>query len=140
VRIEIAGSDAEIDACFDAFQELRPHLIRGEFLSRVRRQQTQGYQVLALVADGRVPSAAGFRVGDFLAWGHILYVDDLTTMAAYRGRGYGEALMTWLIEYARTHDCDALHLDSGYARYAAHRLYLRKGLQLSSHHLAIALR
>ena len=35
------------------------------------------------------------------------------------------------------HQCDGLHLDPGYARHDAHRLYLRKGLQFNSHHLAL---
>ena len=35
------------------------------------------------------------------------------------------------------HQCDGLHLDPGYARHDAHRLYLSKGLQFNCHHLAL---
>lgn len=135
--IFIAETDADLQACFPAFKELRPHLSAADFLPQIRRQQAQGYQVLALMRDGDIKSAAGFRLGEFLAWGKILYVDDLTTPASERGRGYAGQLLDWLIEHARANACKALHLDSGYARHAAHRLYLRKGLQLSSHHLSL---
>ncbi len=47
--------------------------------------------------------------------------------------------MDWLIDHARAEGCRALHLDSGYARHAAHRLYLNKGLQMTSHHFAVEL-
>ena len=133
----LATTDTEITACFDAFKALRPHLDPNEFLSQVRRQQIQSYQILALEADGRIASVAGFRFGEFLAWGRVLYIDDLSTLPEFRGRGFGGLLMDWLIDRAKTEDCRALHLDSGYARHAAHRLYLNKGLQMTSHHFAL---
>lgn len=137
--LAIAHTDAEIQACFPAFQALRPHLQAGEFLARVRRQQAQGYQILALEQRGAIQSVAGFRCAEYLAWGKILYLDDLSTLPEARGQGFAETLLDWLIEHARAQQCQALHLDSGYARHAAHRLYLRKGLQLSSHHFALTL-
>lgn len=133
------SSDAELTACFPAFQALRPHLSLDAFIQQVRRQQTQGYRIVAVSVGGQVSSAAGYRFAEFLAWGKVLYVDDLTTVESARGRGHGGALLDWLIGHAREHGCGAVHLDSGYQRHAAHRLYLNKGFVLSSHHLALAL-
>lgn len=133
----IAESDSEIEECFDAFKVLRPHLKKEQFLPQVRRQQKQSYQILALREGEKIPSAAGFRFAEFLAWGTILYVDDLTTLPEFRGRGHGEKLMNWIIDLAESRGCRGVHLDTGYARHAAHRLYLRKGLHLNCHHLAL---
>ena len=47
------------------------------------------------------------------------------------------ALLDWLVQHAQENHCCGLHLDSGYARHAAHRLYLNKGLQLNCHHFAL---
>lgn len=138
-EIFIAQTDAEIESCFPAFSILRPHIRREEFLAQVRRQQTQSYEILALRVDGVVQSAAGFRFLEYLAWGKVLYIDDLTTLAEARSKGYADSLMQWLIAHAKTRKCDGLHLDTGYARHAAHRLYLRKGLQFNCHHLALEL-
>jgi len=133
-------SDEQIVSCFGAFKSLRPHLESEKtFLAQVRRQQGQGYRVLALCIDDQVVSAAGFRIGDFLAWGRILYIDDLTTIPQARGNGYAEQLMDRLIEEAKANGCNAVHLDTGYMRHVAHRLYLRKGFQISSHHMSLAL-
>lgn len=133
------SSDAELVACFPAFLELRPHLTQEAFLEQVRRQQAQGYCIVAVQAGEQVPSAAGYRFAEFLAWGKVLYVDDLTTLAAARGQGHGGALLDWLVGHAREQGCNAVHLDSGHQRHAAHRLYLNKGFVLSSHHMALAL-
>lgn len=139
-KVFIARTEEEIGLCFDAFKALRPHLENREsFVSQVQRQQEQSYKIVAIQLEGTVPSAAGFRFAEYLAWGKALYVDDLTTLPEFRGRGYGGQLMDWLVDHARSEGCDSLHLDSGYARHDAHRLYLKKGLMLASHHLAIKL-
>lgn len=138
-EIFLGSDDESLEACFPAFHALRPHLTQECFLQQVRRQQEQGYQILALRHEGMVKSAAGFRLTEFLAWGRVLYIDDLTTLPGETSQGFAGALLDWLIDHAKTQRCDGLHLDTGYARHAAHRLYLRKGLEFNGHHLALDL-
>ena len=138
-EIFIANTDTEIESCFPAFSVLRPHIEKEHFLAQVRRQQIQSYQILALRREGIVKSAAGFRFAEFLAWGKILYIDDLATLRGEMGKGFAGSLLDWLINHARSSQCRAVHLDSGYTRHAAHRLYLRKGFLLKSHHLSLEL-
>lgn len=135
----LAHDDTQIESCFDAFSVLRPHVHREAFLPQIRRQEEQGFQVLALEQDGVVKSVAGFRIAEFLAWGRVIYIDDLSTLPEARGQGFAGMLLDWLAEYARKQGCKALHLDTGYARHVAHRLYLNKGFELSSHHMTMAL-
>jgi GNAT superfamily N-acetyltransferase len=135
-----AMSEAEIAACFPVIKVLRPHLVDAEFIPRVLRQQSQGYRLCYLRDAGIVVAAAGYRLLEFLAWGRVLYVDDLATLQEKQGSGYGGALVDWLIKQAREQSCDELHLDSGYQRHTAHRLYLGRGLKLSSHHFSMKLK
>jgi hypothetical protein len=93
MNIRLATSDTEIEALFPAFKVLRPHLIETEFLARVRRQQSQGYCLIYMQDSGLVAAAAGYRILEFLAWGKVLYVDDLITLPEKRGAGYAGALM-----------------------------------------------
>lgn len=81
-------------------------------------------------------AVAGFRLGDNLAWGHFLYIDDLVTRAKYRSNGYGKGLLDWLREYAKQEGCQQLHLDSGLQRKDAHRFYEREGLKSEGFHFA----
>lgn len=139
IEIFIASSDEDINSCFPAFKELRPSLTIEEFLPQIRRQENQSYKILALRQNGVLKSAAGFRFCEFLAWGKILYIDDLTTLSHARGNGFASTLLNWLIEHAKSSECNAVHLDTGYARHDAHRVYLKKGFQLNCHHLTLVL-
>ena len=87
----------------------------------------------------KVVAAAGFRLLENLAWGRFLYVDDLVTDAAHRSQGHGDALMNWLMAHARAAGCAELHLDSGVERFGAHRFYLARRMDITSHHFAMKL-
>jgi GNAT superfamily N-acetyltransferase len=75
-------------------------------------------------------------VGDNLALGRYLYVDDLSTVPAARQQGHARDLLSWLHQEARRSGCRYLHLDSGVGsdRVDAHRLYFNAGYRISSHH------
>ncbi|MCL5801353.1 MAG: GNAT family N-acetyltransferase [Gammaproteobacteria bacterium] len=135
--IRVALTEAETEACFPAFYELRPHLSQKDFVAQVQRQMKNHSYVLVYIAtQGHVVAAAGYRVAEFLAWGRAFYVDDLITTAASRKLGYGGKLLDWLMEKAKELSCDQFHLDSGVHRHEAHRLYLSRKLQISSHHFS----
>jgi GNAT superfamily N-acetyltransferase len=122
--------------------ELRPALGSAEALVRQidERQRPAGYRLAGAFADGAEEAAAvaGFRVNEFLAWGRHLYVDDLVTAEAHRGRGHADRLFAWLEAEARREGCAELHLDSGVGeeRQDAHRFYFRHGLRIASFHFA----
>jgi GNAT superfamily N-acetyltransferase len=69
-----------------------------------------------------------------------MYVDDLVTNAADRSKGYGDAMLDWLVEYANAQTCEHLNLDSGVHRFGAHRFYLRKRMDIVCHHFSLKLR
>lgn len=140
-KIRLAESDADIAACLPVMRELRPHLTTAEdFVARVRRQQAQaGYRLAFLEVAGRPRAVGGFRIGEYLAWGRAMYIDDLVTAAEERSSGHGGALLDWLIAHARADGCDQLHLDSGVQRFDAHRFYLGKRMKISSHHFQMEL-
>jgi GNAT superfamily N-acetyltransferase len=122
-----------------ALLELRPHLGSAEAVAgRADAQRAAGYRIAVAVEAGETEAAAaaGFRIHENLAWGRHLYVDDLSTRAASRGRGHGAALMEWLVECARREGCGELHLDSGVGpeRESAHRLYFGSRLRIASYH------
>lgn len=134
--IRIATSDTEIAACYPVMRELRPQLVEDEFVSRVWRQEIAGYRLAYIQTADGIVAVAGFRIGENLAWGRHLYVDDLVTLPAHRSRGYGSALLAWLRAYAAREGCGQLHLESGMQRKDAHRFYEREGMTVTSLHFA----
>ena len=125
---------------FLAMKALRTYLADEQaFVRRIDEvQRPEGYRIVGAF-DKEEPAAAavaGFRVGNNLADGHYLYVDDLATRPEFRRRGLGTALLVWLAREAGTIGCDHLSLDSavGPDRADAHRLYLNSGLTITAHH------
>lgn len=132
---------AEAGLAFAAMQALRTDLTdEPSFVKQVAVQRPEGYRLLsAFEADETSAAAvAGFRTCHSLAWGHYLYVDDLSTLPNARRHGHGRALLEWLIEEAKRLNCNQFHLDSGVGldRTDAHRLYLNTGLFIAAHHFA----
>ena len=134
MHIAIARSDPEIAACYPVMRELRPHIAEETFVAKVRELEHAGYRLACLTESGTPVAVAGFRLGENLAWGRFLYVDDLVTLSEHRSRGHGAALLDWLTELAVREGCDELHLESGVQRTGAHRFYEREGMQMTSYH------
>jgi GNAT superfamily N-acetyltransferase len=144
------ASSVEIRELFAGETRLAHHAMRAlraaykseqEFVKHVDGVlRPAGYRlVVAFVSDREQGVAvAGFRIGDSLAWGHYIYVDDLSTAPEGRRQGHAGTLLDWLIEESQRLGCGQLHLDSGVGpeRFDAHRLYHHHGLAIYSHHFA----
>ena len=139
MRIALAKSAAEIEACFPVMKELRPQYDVQSFVEQRPRHQQEGYRLAYLEDEGSVVAVAGFRISLSLAWGRFLYVDDLVTQPGGRSKGYGRSLLKWLADHARENSCGELHLDSGVQRYGAHRFYLAHRMDITCHHFALKL-
>ncbi|UBV43705.1 GNAT family N-acetyltransferase [Deinococcus taeanensis] len=141
----IAPDEAHL--AYQALRALRPespHTATPEALAAfVFSARSEGYALVGAFEPGdeQAVAAAGYRVMHLLDAGRTLYVDDLSTRPAARRRGHAGALLHWLEARARELGCAALHLDSGVGetRFAAHRLYLKCGLNLTAHHFSRAL-
>ena len=140
MKILLAESDADIAHCYPVMSELRPHLSAIEFAAQVRRQQVAGFRLAYLEEAAEVCAVTGFRYLETLAWGKILYVDDLVAASAQRSRGHGGNLFDWLVGQARQNHCNELQLDSGVQRFGAHRFYLARRMDINSHHFALKLK
>jgi GNAT superfamily N-acetyltransferase len=143
-RIEELG-EGRTQLAYEAMLELRPHIgSRSDFAAHVDRTlRGEGFRLVASFEEGTREAAAvaGFRTGHHLAWGHVLYVDDLSTRRGHRRRGHAGGLLRWLFAEARRLGCDQLHLDSGVGpdRQAAHRLYFDHRMRIAAHHFSIEL-
>ena len=131
----------DIKRCYKVMCQLRPHLLDEiAFVEQVQRQIKDGYHLVCVEESGDVKALAGFRFLEFLAWGKVLYIDDLVTCSGARGLGYGSAILQWLTQLAKERQCDEMHLDSGPQRHDAHRLYIKHKMKIIGHHFSLALR
>jgi len=140
MEIQTACTDEEIRSCYTIMRQLRPHLTSEQaFVEQVKRQLDEGYILAYCTDNAEVKAVAGFRFLEFLAWGKVLYIDDLITDSETRRSGYGGKLLKWVIEQGKKAGCDQIHLDSGPQRHDAHRLYLNHGFKIIGYHFALGL-
>ena len=134
--ITAASTPELVRRCYPAFRELRPHLDKQTFMERWAEQSATGYEIVFIEANGDVAAAAGFRELTTMAWGRILYLDDLIALPCRRGAGYGTALLRFLQQETIRRGLEELHLCTGYSRHDAHRSYLRNGFSMICHHMS----
>jgi GNAT superfamily N-acetyltransferase len=99
-----------------------------------------GYRLVGAFANSSGPavSIVAFRELWSTAWGHSMYIDDVSTLEIARGNGFADELLRWVIADAKRHRCEAVHLDSGVGsdRAAAYPLYMPNRLRISAHHFS----
>ncbi|BAY83233.1 GCN5-related N-acetyltransferase [Calothrix parasitica NIES-267] len=137
--VNLAESDEQILECFSTMSQLRPHLNKDNFVEQVRRQQKDGYELAFINVDNQVVAVAGFFISESLAHGKFLYVYDLVVDKNVRSKSYGKHIFEWLIDYAKSKDCQVLRLDSGVQRFDAHRFYFRQRMKIASYHFSLSL-
>jgi N-acetylglutamate synthase-like GNAT family acetyltransferase len=116
--IHIARIEADVRQCWLAFHELRPHLqSEDEFVERWRKQVEEGYQIIYVKDGDKVVAAAGYRFLNTMAWGHILYIDDLVALQTSQRTDLGTLLLQHLQNEARERGCEAVYVDTGYPGY-----------------------
>ena len=133
-EIKIALTDNEIASCWEAIFLLRPMLEREHFVSQIRNMQKEGYNLLYIQEDNQTVAIAGYRIYTMLYCGKMLYLDDLSTLESYRGKGYASQLLNHLKVIALEEDCVSIQLDSGPGRTTAHKLYFKEDFTISAYH------
>jgi GNAT superfamily N-acetyltransferase len=124
-----ATTDRDIVAALSVMRELRPHLTDADgFLARVRRQQRDGYHLLAAWLDDTVVGLAGWRVLENLIRGPFCYVDDLVVHADARRGRLGARLLDAVAAVARDLGLRDLVLDTGLDNALGQRFYFRYGM------------
>ena len=139
MTIDFATTPDQIAQCQTAILELRPHVSAADYLPRINQVLATGARLIALTDDGQTKAVAVVRINHYLHRGKNLYIDDLVSLPAERGKGYARALLDWIRQYALAEGCQTIDLDSGYGRTNAHRLYLQWGFVLSAHHFTCQL-
>lgn len=141
MEIHFATTDEQLLKCRAAILELRPHITEAEYLEKAQLLLSEGAKMIYAEDNGLAAAVSVFRMNYYFFRGKNIYIDDLGTSSAQRGKGYAGKLLDFIVDYAKQHDCANIHLDSGYGsnRHDAHRLYLNKGFHLASHHFVLDL-
>lgn len=136
--VKLATTDTNLQQIAIVLQQLRPQFSVAYIEKKIKKQMQGDYQIAFIEKSGEVLCVAGFVLGEKLAWGKHIYVDDFVSNETRRSEGAGKAMVKWLRAYATKHGCQQMHLDSGVQRYMPHKFYLREGFIIASHHFSIS--
>jgi GNAT superfamily N-acetyltransferase len=137
MQVYLLQSNSELDKVGELILQLRPQYDLPSLKIQIEKQQKFGYQIAYVKQDEEIICVAGFVIGEKLAWGKHIYIDDLVTSETHRSTGVGTFLINWFKQYAKEIGCKQLHLDSGIQKFPAHRFYLRERFNIASHHFSI---
>ncbi|CAG9295354.1 GNAT family N-acetyltransferase [Celerinatantimonas diazotrophica] len=137
MRVQFLEKNADYQSVLAVLLQLRPNYNLDSLSAQIEKQRAQGYQVVYVKSSEGILAVAGFNVGEKLAWGKYVYIDDLVTNSEFRSRGVGNFLINWFKAYAIANGCEQIHLDSGVQRFSAHKFYFRESFKIASHHFSI---
>ncbi|GAA0289711.1 GNAT family N-acetyltransferase [Psychrosphaera haliotis] len=137
MEVHLVNSEIELTSVAEVILQLRTQYTLDSLIEQIKKQQKLDYQLAYVVSDGDILCVAGFVVGEKLAWGKHIYIDDLVTNENHRSDGVGTFLINWFKRYCLELGCQQLHLDSGIQKFPAHRFYLINRFNIASHHFSI---
>ena len=138
MEIKIA-TEEEIKYCYKIMHQIREDLSEADFLNSIAQQIKNGYKVAYVLENNQVICVSGFTVGQKLAWGKHIYIDDFVTDKSVKSTDAARALLDFIKIYAVQQKCTSIHLDSSVDRHDAHKFYLNQDMQIDSHHFSIQL-
>jgi len=137
MEVCLLKSEMELSAIAEVLLQLRPQYTLDSLIHQIKKQQKSGYQIAYVKSDSNILCVAGFVVGEKIAWGKHIYIDDLVTNEKCRSIGVGAFIISWFKSYCKELGCNQLHLDSGIQKFPAHRFYLNNRFNIASHHFSI---
>ncbi len=123
----------ELESVWEVLSQLRDGLDYDEFEDLIYEMRSKEYKMFGLFEGEELVTYAGAYIQTNLYHKRHLFVDDLVTYESVRSRGYGEAMMGYLDNYAKMGGCERVVLSSGIEHQDAHRFYVKIGFKKKSY-------
>ena len=123
----------ELPEAYEVLSQLRDGLSYDEFEDLVYEMRHKEYKMIGAYEGVELVTYAGVFIQTNLYHKRHLFVDDLVTYDSFRSRGYGDAMIEYLENYARVAMCENIVLSSGLQRADAHRFYEKLGFEKRSY-------
>ncbi|WP_439154346.1 GNAT family N-acetyltransferase [Yoonia sp.] len=117
--------------CEQLHLQLRPE-IELPYVQHIKGILNEGARFAIGANPHGICCLALYRVFKTTLGGTRLYIDDLVTDERQRGQSYGECLLNWIEDEARSEGCKMATLESGVQRADAHRFYFRTGYAVTA--------
>jgi GNAT superfamily N-acetyltransferase len=128
IIFQLLDSRELLDRGFLILKELRTELTHEEFHSIYNEAHSRdGFNFIAALDNEQMIAIMGYRILFDFVHGKHLYIDDLVTSRAMRGRGVGAKLLKEAERIALNQGCKGLRLCTGISNDDGKRFYEREG-------------
>jgi len=122
----------ELQTVYDVLSQLRVNLSYKEFEDLIYDMRHMEYKMVGVMDGEELITYAGVAIQTNLYHKRHLYVFDLVTDEKLQGKGYGEMMLEYLVDYAKMGMCENIVLSSGFTREDAHKFYEKNGFDKKS--------
>ncbi len=113
----------ELYTAYDVLSQLRTELSYKDFEDLIYDMRHMEYKMFGIMNGEELITFAGVAVQTSLYYKRHLYIFDLVTDKKFRGQKYGNMMLEYLTDYAKTHMCKNMVLSSSFSEEDAHVFY-----------------
>ena len=132
--IEFLHSDAQRLNALKLMQSLRKNISAVNFVENLKL--AKNYHLISFELGGEIKAIAGFSIDYKLAWGKYVSIDELIVLEEERSQGFAQALIDFIVGYAKECGCEELHIDSDVCDTKTHALFIKNSCEIRAHHLS----
>jgi len=122
----------ELPEAFEVLTQLRTDLSYDAFEDLVYEMRHKEYKMIGVYEGVELVTYCGVFIQTNLEYKRHLFVDDLVTYDTFRSRGYGDAMVEYLINYAKVAMCENIVLAGSIENESTHRFYEKMGFEKRS--------
>lgn len=117
----------ELYTAYDVLSQLRTELSYKEFEDLIYEMRHMEYKMFGIMNGEKLITFAGVAVQTNFYYKRHLYIFDLVTDEKFRGQKYGNMMLEYLNDYAKTNMCENIVLSSSFSKEDAHFFYEKNG-------------
>jgi GNAT superfamily N-acetyltransferase len=122
----------EIPEAYEVLNQLRVDMDYEEFEDLIYEMRHKDYKMIGVYEASELVTYAGVHVQTNLYHKRHLFVDDLVTYDSFRSRGYGDAMLEYLVNFAKIAMCENIVLSSTIENLDAHKFCDMMGFKRES--------
>ena len=116
-------------------QELGSYEVPEKILKeRILEMSTQSYQCLGVYDDKTLIGIFGLWFQTRHYAGKSVEADHIIIDKAYRNKGIGDLLFTFIYEYAKNKNCNWVELNTYVQNFPSHKFYYNQGFVIKGYH------
>ena len=117
-------------------QKLNPELTPAILIERLDTMKTHDYHCAGLYLEEELIGISGFWIGGKFYCGKYMELDNVFIDEKYRSKGFGELLVDWLEQHAKTLGCEVIMLDAYVSNTRAHKFYIQRNYEIIGYHFS----